>query len=798
MLLEEFRGEAFPIDNKVWVSWDFLTKGLNVKKHTIEVGTIRARQKSNPKNWVNRKDPDDNRKNLILLSSVPPRYNPPDEQEVWDMLHQKKRKKEAKILERSEDSMIHKILSMLPSLSKRDSEIFESYVIESSKIDHETGELVKEKKGTIPRNREKEYKATCQFLLFLVEDEKSLFRYRLSESLKEPKVFRSMVFKASLHYQEIHDIKVRLSKNDNVMLRKIRAYKKEGAESVIPKSFGNNNGRKLHIDDDQMLIKLMSDPRKPTVQDVHKAFNTWRKKNGKEEVGLRTVGTRLEDPEIKTYWYGIHHGMDRWKKEFEHTNITARPSLRNLLWVGDGTKVNYFYKDNRGKATAKLDVYEIVDVHSEMKLGWAFSTNGEDSRLIQKAFKMAIQNANNVLPYQMLYDGDSANKLAFEGAKEVMTAFAAQPYNAQSKIIESIFGRQQRYIMSRNHFFTGQNVKARSERGRLNLDRIKKLGKQLPNLEQVIAVYEQDNLLWNTTPQKRDGKSPLQRFQESKEREEVTTLQELQQMHLFWEWKSRITSNKRASWKEADEVSYRKNGIILQFGQQKFYYEVLGADNNPDMGFLQKHTGKKFKVKYDPDTLDRDKVALFDLDSEKFISFAHTKVALKRAVYDMAEGDRALIDQRLGIRKEQRHAIQEKQEELHHRFGDTEVNWLGLDKNEQAKAENAVLTRQLDWMSNGYEEEFPEQMGETGSQKGDGKTKSTFLDVDAPPSEEKVFSDPIEFDMPTHIVELDEYDEELEQKIKFGEALDKIYHEKLKNNEGKAGLDYEPPLPEDD
>ncbi|WP_044213645.1 hypothetical protein, partial [Flammeovirga sp. OC4] len=85
--------EVLEIDGQIWVTWLFL-KTLNIKEKTINQGTLRARKKNNPRSWVNQKDPDDGRRNLVLLKSIPSRYNPPNEQLVWDMLHRKQRKDE--------------------------------------------------------------------------------------------------------------------------------------------------------------------------------------------------------------------------------------------------------------------------------------------------------------------------------------------------------------------------------------------------------------------------------------------------------------------------------------------------------------------------------------------------------------------------------------------------------------------------------------------------------------------------------------------------------------------------------
>ncbi|WP_044213628.1 hypothetical protein, partial [Flammeovirga sp. OC4] len=81
-------------DEQIYVSWKFLIEVVKIKKETVQKSVYRSRKKSNPKNWINRQDPDDRRRNLVLLKSIPSRYNPPNEQLVWDALHRKQRKDE--------------------------------------------------------------------------------------------------------------------------------------------------------------------------------------------------------------------------------------------------------------------------------------------------------------------------------------------------------------------------------------------------------------------------------------------------------------------------------------------------------------------------------------------------------------------------------------------------------------------------------------------------------------------------------------------------------------------------------
>ncbi|KXX70624.1 hypothetical protein [Flammeovirga sp. SJP92] len=690
MSLNSFVSEVKVIDSEIWVSWNFATDLLRVSLGAIKKGVLRQR-KSNSTTWINRKDPTDKRKNLVLLTSIPKRYNPPSEDQVWALLLDKERQANNLKRDRKQDYLVTKILDLLPALSKRDSDVFDSYVIEQPRVDFDTGELVYDTKGSLPADKLKELQARCMFYSLLVSDDKLMLRKRFDEEYHRPADFRTLVVKASKQYELAYDVKLKLSDNDQVLLRNIKRYEQEGAGMFLSQ-YGNTNSLKYDVDDDQMIIKLMSDPRKPTVKDACATFNRIRVQKGKEEVKIRSFRDRVNLPSIQYFWYAIHHGFSAWQNKFEHTNITFKPSVRNALWVADGTKVNYYYREG-GKTKARLDVYVILDAHSERILGYSFSTNGENAYVIREALSKSIASTGNTLPYQLLYDGDSANKLAFQGASEVMVAFNAKARNPKSKIIESVFGRMQRYIMSRHINFTGQNVLAKSDRSRLNVDKLEKYQKTFGTLAEAMSQFEEDMRIWNALKQGVDDKSPNERYNDSPDYVDFRWLGEKENMHLFWEYKVNDRMRKQGklpSFKEASDITFYNHGIALTFGKKTFNYEVLDTEGEIDQRFLQKYTGLKFKVKYNVNDLDKKRIALFN-ENQKFIAWATSTKMTKRAIYDFEEGDKDLIERRLKTRREQRKEVMDKQEDLNYRYDGHQVAWNCMSKEEQSLAESDYL-----------------------------------------------------------------------------------------------------------
>ncbi|WP_044213797.1 hypothetical protein, partial [Flammeovirga sp. OC4] len=147
---------------------------------------------------------------------------------------------------------------------------------------------------------------------------------------------------------------------------------------------------------------------------------------------------------------------------------------------------------------------------------------------------------------------------------------------------------------------------------------------QYKTLEEIKALVESDMNEWNNRIQKRDGKSPMERWNESPEYDDFKTLGAVSNMKLFWEFrpKARIKSEKIASFDEAETYTYYQSGLPITFGQQTFNYEVLNDQGKVDLQFHGDSIGKKFKVKYDPENLDKDIIALYDAETERFVCFA--------------------------------------------------------------------------------------------------------------------------------------------------------------------------------
>ena len=175
--------------------------------------------------------------------------------------------------------------------------------------------------------------------------------------------------------------------------------------------------------------------------------------------------------------------QNKAKKRGIYQHSTKLPSCRDALWYGDGTKLNYFYLEDGKIKTCQ--VYEVMDAYSEVLLGYCISEK-EDYQAQYSAFKMAIENAGH-RPYQITVDNQGGHKKLETGnflSKICRIAIKTQPYNPNSKTIESVFRRLQK-ILSGDWFFTGQNITAKRAESRANMEFILANRASLPSLEEI-------------------------------------------------------------------------------------------------------------------------------------------------------------------------------------------------------------------------------------------------------------------------------------------------------------------------
>lgn len=528
--------------------------------------------------------------------------------------------------------------AMLPAHNPADVVTIMGQKVARERYNIVTGEVWPEDRGTLPEKKRQALLESARWLrlVALLTDAHCRTTWQLSR--------RQVVEGHLIPLIEKHRIDV--PTNYRRLLEKAETLTEQGAKCLISKHWGNNCAAKIADEQMSLLTTLYADPRKPTLDQVWLWYNEMALGNGWKPVDQRTVRRHLRKPEMEYLWTLGRDGLAEWRRKFGYTFWTKHPTMPNLLWVHDGTKVNYWYRTATGRG-AKLNCVVVIDAHSYYILGWHIDTKAENANVVRRAVRDAVRHAGGVMPMQYLYDGSSANQSFFSTWPAM--ASQAEPDRGQSKPIEQMFGKLQQYIMRRNPFFTGQNVTAPAIRSKVNPDAIPHT-RDLPPIEQAIEAAELDFEIWNNTPLPAlNGLSPKQAYG-AKKPDTMAITPDLDR-ELFWE----IHANDKG---EPYLKRFESTRMMIAQGREKHHYEVVGPDGLPDMDFYRLHQGEEFIVKLDPES-PATGAALYTRDM-RYVALAVDRYRAPRAYADRIEGDAEAISDRIAFQKSQVKGVKQR------------------------------------------------------------------------------------------------------------------------------------------
>lgn len=427
---------------------------------------------------------------------------------------------------------------------------------------------------------------------------------------------------------------------------KMRQYRRSGYECLVSGKLSNTNTDKVGAEGREILLKLKRS-RFPvyTNAQILEEYNRIALSRGwKPLKSPATVNRILESPEMKPKWYAAVYGELKAKQLFARQHITVLPTCRDALWYGDGTKINLYYKTYKdGKAAmASLQVFEVVDAYSEAFIGHYISEQ-ENFKAMYWAYRMALEFSGHK-PYELVYDNQGGTKRtdAIEFLSKVaVCSRPTAPHNAQSKTIESIFGRFQSQVLHKHWFFTGGNITAKSDRSRANMEYILANIDKLPTREEVIRIYEEDRRIWNSLPHYKYKECHMSLYMSSQNSRAVELTDALRD-DLFW------LSTVR-------ESTFTSRGITITIDGEEMTYDVYGEDRLSDQEWRTKYTNEKFIVKYLPG--DLSVVRLYKKDKNyglQFVTEAKPYEVFHRALQDQTPEERSRLAVYAQRQKEQR------------------------------------------------------------------------------------------------------------------------------------------------
>ena len=510
---------------------------------------------------------------------------------------------------------------MIRNIVKKDEKaenFFEDYRYDKN------GELV-----ALPEDVKKEYTWNASVLNALMEEFK-----RLSSSNNKLTGFRRNLWELLLVTSEEWRPVYRHSLPGSVGRLKalINKFRPDNYGVLVSGKYGNSNTLKIEEDGGRYLVALKRS-RVPVYTDmeIFEEYNRVAPERGwKPLKSPRSLREWFNSPRVEPLWYDAVYGEMKAHQRYDRKHRTILPGRRDSLWYGDGTKLNLYYRDENGNKCT-TSVYEVVDAYSEVLLGYYISDN-EDYIAQYHAFRMAIQTSRHK-PYEIVCDNQGGHKKnaalgLFSKISRIHRPTA--PYNGESKTIENIFYRFQSQVLKKRFGFTGQNITAKRDTSRPNLEFINANIDSLPTLEELKEQYAAAREQWNSMKHPATGISRIEMYNTSvNEATDAVSVSDM--VEMFW-----YTTEKPSL--------FTASGIEITVQGKKYPYEVFSAPGEPDLEWRRRNTYKKFYVQYDP--YDMSSVRLLYKDkggAMRFECVASFPLMIHRAQQEQTEAEKRFI-----------------------------------------------------------------------------------------------------------------------------------------------------------
>lgn len=469
---------------------------------------------------------------------------------------------------------------------------------------------------------------------------------RLVEMAKDQKTTRSRCRMSSRInwegiYNECEALRLQyghtLPKNVARLRDKIREYQEKGYECLISGKLCNASAIKITPEAGRYIIALKRCrfPRR-TNQQIFEEFN--RVAEGKGWKPLKAVSSLVQfltRPEIEVMWKDVEIGEYALNMRTRRQNKTIMPQLRDSIWYGDGTKLNLYYRVIDVKTgswkLATTSVFEVVDAATEALLGYHISPN-ECFESMYEAYRMSIDISGH-LPYELVFDQQGGSKRldAQDWFSRIATlARHTAPGNAPSKSIELLFKNFQSQVLFQNVNFTGMNITARAEKSHVDMEFLLANVHKLPTYQEACQIYAECRNVWNSMPHSKT-KQPRMEMYLSQVNDATVVVTDSMKKNLYM-----VKSNKA--------VKCTNHGIVMQFNNEKYTYEVVDASGKPDLDWLHRNLGRGFFVEFDPHDPVSD-VRLYTRDDYgfRYVCDAREYITIHRSLLEQTHEERSFM-----------------------------------------------------------------------------------------------------------------------------------------------------------
>jgi len=429
---------------------------------------------------------------------------------------------------------------------------------------------------------------------------------------------------------------------------KYESYIKVGYSLFIHKGEGNQNTAKIRDQIADFILANYSLPIKLTVPMVMSKYNEVKAVNEWPDLTESGIYNWLYEPKQERLWTLGRHGKQAYNNKFQHTLSRDKSNwFPNVYWAIDGTKLDWIHFDDTtsNKMGAKLRINVMFDVYSEKIIGWSLSET-EDHTDHFRAIKSAVKQSG-CKPYLLTYDSQSGHKMVrMQELYSNIVATAGGTHHVhrvgqKNNPAEQLFKRFQQQVITKFWFSDGQSIKVRRDDNKPNIDFIEENKHLLKPKADLLAAWEYAVNQWNTKKHPHFLQSRNEVYSHPMPMRESLSIEDTMQYMWIEESKKHIT--------------YKKDGLTIWLSNTQYQYEVYNADGSIDLEFRRKNVGRKFIVRYDPESMSVY-IQLYEVSQQGekiFIAYAQPKRKHVDIPILMQDGDKEQWANDFAIRDEE-------------------------------------------------------------------------------------------------------------------------------------------------
>lgn len=423
-----------------------------------------------------------------------------------------------------------------------------------------------------------------------------------------------------------------LPANARALERKYKAYKAEGYESLIHKTYIMQNKNAAKVSDDSQVSALgvlISDPRNLDNEQVARIYNTLAVQMQWKKITAATVAVWRD--KLDNDIYARRHGAVAYRSKKAMQVKRSAPTYPLYYWTMDGWDAELLYqKTENGRTTYhnRVTVVIVLDACCKYPIGYAIGTH-ETPELIKEALRNAAKHTESLFGQmyrtaQLQSDNYSIKKML--PLYEVMAdkATPAQVRNAKAKTIEPWFKYFNKKYCQLQPNWSGFGVTSRKEL-QPNSDFLNKYRKNFPDFDgvcrQLAGFIEAERAELHDHYMELFGEMPAEnRF----------PLAYDQYLMLF----GATTGNRNL---------LQGSGLNITIGGVKRTFDCF------DPAF-RRHASTRWEVRFDPDDLSR---ALAVNEDESLRFMLEEKYVQPMALIERKEGDYEQLRRVLDFNKKQ-------------------------------------------------------------------------------------------------------------------------------------------------